>query len=196
MGPSVFVSALSVPLLWGVLPSAITNILLQVLYSSQVLSKPTNPAQAKLYNRRMRNFVCVGYLLYTTYASLFRRSPNFYEILGVDIDSDIEMIRKSFRRLARIYHPDKIGAGQKSESFFVELRLAHDTLVEPVRRQMYNRIGDRITDWNSATISQRDTFIMAAEGSIWTYAMLYVFCRLPSWWLGREPFLNPVSVST
>src|SRR5436309_4623796 len=60
-----------------------------------------------------------------------------YEILGVSKDTDATGIRSAYRRLARQCHPDFSG---KTDSLrFREIRLAYETLSDPVSRARYDR---------------------------------------------------------
>jgi DnaJ-class molecular chaperone len=63
-----------------------------------------------------------------------------YEILGVKQDATPLEIRAAYRKLARIYHPDNQKTG--SQEKFSQLCRAHDVLMDPKRRERYNRTGD------------------------------------------------------
>lgn len=63
---------------------------------------------------------------------------NFYKILGVDKDATRPEIKKAYKRLAMKYHPDRDG-GDKAE--FEKIKLAYDVLVDPVRRERYDKNG-------------------------------------------------------
>lgn len=129
-----------VPLVsWLVLPNIFTKLLLQGVYQTQILSLPSNAQQQQQHTQVARAVVIASYLVYTIYASLFQRQDNFYQILGISLESDTEDIRRAFRKLARIHHPDKVGGGARSEAFFILLRRAHDGLVEPTKRFAYDR---------------------------------------------------------
>jgi len=60
---------------------------------------------------------------------------NYYEILGVNSGASFTEIRSAFRRLAKIYHPDKNPAGK--EQFAVILK-AYETLSDPKLRSTYD----------------------------------------------------------
>src|SRR2546430_11502268 len=60
-----------------------------------------------------------------------------YELLCIPVDADDGMIRSSFRRLARRFHPD-VGTGSSPEKFR-DLAEAYETLIDPLRRADYNR---------------------------------------------------------
>jgi curved DNA-binding protein CbpA len=62
---------------------------------------------------------------------------NHYVLLGVPVDADDGTIRSAFRRLARQYHPD-VGSGSSSEKFR-EVTEAYETLIDPLRRKVYDQ---------------------------------------------------------
>lgn len=129
-----------VPLVsWLVLPNILTTIVLRAVYQTQIIALPSTAQQQQHHNQVARAFVIASYLIYTIYASLFRREANFYQVLGISLDCVTEDVRRAFRKLARIYHPDKVGGGARSEAFFILLRRAHDGLVEPTKRFAYDR---------------------------------------------------------
>lgn len=60
---------------------------------------------------------------------------DYYKILGVDRNADADTIKKAYRKLASLYHPDKEGG---SKVKFQELQVAYDTLSDPNRRAQYD----------------------------------------------------------
>lgn len=60
-----------------------------------------------------------------------------YETLEVSTDATQEQIKKSYRRLALIHHPDKGG----DEATFKKIKNAYDILKDPEKRSMYDRFG-------------------------------------------------------
>lgn len=176
---------------WMVLPGMATSLLLRLLYSNRILTQPTTSIQADLHTKRIRTLVIVSYLFYTIYASLFQRPINFYELLGVGSNSDTEVIRRSFRKLARIYHPDKMGGGLRNEKLFIDLRRGHDCLVEPVKRMAYDRFGDVVLEWTES-ITLRDFITRGLQNSIAFYVInpaMFGFMH----WINGERILSYVS---
>lgn len=170
-----------------VLPGMATNLLLRILYSNRILTQPTTALQAELHTKRVRTLVIVSYLFYTIYASLYKRPINFYELLGVSSSSDTDSIRKSFRKLARIYHPDKMGGGPRNEKIFIDLRRGHDCLVEPVKRMAYDRFGDVVLEWTEA-ITLRDFFTRGLQNSIAFYVINPAMFGFMHWINGQRIF--------
>src|SRR6266536_1811469 len=66
---------------------------------------------------------------------------DFYETLKVDRKASADDIRKSYRRLARKYHPDLNPGDKAAEDRFKKLQEAYDVLSDPKKRQMYDQQG-------------------------------------------------------
>lgn len=66
---------------------------------------------------------------------------DYYEILGVSRDADKEEIKRSYRRLARKYHPD-VNKEEGAEDRFKEINRAYEVLSEPETRARYDRFGE------------------------------------------------------
>lgn len=69
------------------------------------------------------------------------RKRDYYEILGVERSSSEEEIKRSYRKLAVKYHPDKNPGDHEAEERFKELGEAYDVLMEPQKRAAYDRYG-------------------------------------------------------
>jgi len=65
---------------------------------------------------------------------------DYYEVLGVDKNSSAEDIKKSYRKLARQYHPD-VNKEPDAEEKFKEVKEAYDVLSDDQKRATYDRYG-------------------------------------------------------
>ncbi len=66
---------------------------------------------------------------------------DYYEVLEVSSNADQEEIKKSYRRLARKYHPDANSGDKETEARFKEIKEAYDVLSDPHKRAAYDRYG-------------------------------------------------------
>jgi len=66
---------------------------------------------------------------------------NLYEILGVPKDTDQASIRKSFKQLARRYHPD-VSKEANAETHFKEVNAAYEVLSDEQKRAWYDEFGE------------------------------------------------------
>lgn len=64
--------------------------------------------------------------------------PNYYSILGVSPDADIEEIRHAYRQLARRYHPDLNPRSPTAELRMRTINKAYEVLSEPHKRAQYD----------------------------------------------------------
>ena len=65
-----------------------------------------------------------------------------YEILQVQRNASPEEIKKSYRRLAREFHPDANPDDPEAEKKFKEIAFAYEILSDPERKSRYDRFGD------------------------------------------------------
>ncbi len=65
---------------------------------------------------------------------------DYYELLGVPRDADQDAIRRSYRKLARKYHPD-LNKDEGAEEHFKEIGEAYEVLSDPEKRERYDRLG-------------------------------------------------------
>ena len=65
--------------------------------------------------------------------------PDYYKVLGVGKNASDEEIKKSYRKLARKYHPDRNPGDKKAEERFKEISAAYDTLSDSEKRKQYDR---------------------------------------------------------
>ncbi len=71
---------------------------------------------------------------------------DYYTVLGVARDAKDEDIKKAFRKLARLYHPDIAKDKKTAEAKFKEINEANEVLSDPEKRRKYDQLG---ADWQS-----------------------------------------------
>ena len=66
---------------------------------------------------------------------------DYYELLEVSRDANGDEIKKSYRRLAMKYHPDRNPGNKEAEAKFKEINEAYDVLKDEQKRAAYDRYG-------------------------------------------------------
>lgn len=66
---------------------------------------------------------------------------DFYSLLGVPRTATADEIKKSYRKLAMQYHPDKNPGNKKSEEKFKEITEAYEVLSDTQKRKNYDQFG-------------------------------------------------------
>src|SRR5438309_7515940 len=66
---------------------------------------------------------------------------DYYEVLGVPRTASEDDIKKSFRKLARQYHPDVAKTKKGAEDKFKEINEAYEVLSDPAKRKKYDELG-------------------------------------------------------
>ena len=66
---------------------------------------------------------------------------DYYEVLGVSKGASKDEIKKSYRRLAMKYHPDRNKDDADAETLFKEAKEAYEVLKDDEKRATYDRFG-------------------------------------------------------
>jgi molecular chaperone DnaJ len=85
-------------------------------------------------------------------------SKDYYRILGVERNASSEEIKKSYRKLALQYHPDKNPNNKESESRFKEIAEAYDVLSNPDKKSKYDFSGSFFQSAGSNPFARYDSY--------------------------------------
>lgn len=66
---------------------------------------------------------------------------DYFRILGVSRDASEEDIKKSYRKIAMLYHPDRNPGNKEAEEKFKLASEAYEVLRDPEKREIYDRYG-------------------------------------------------------
>ena len=70
-------------------------------------------------------------------------AKTLYDTLGVAKNASQDEIKKSYRKLAREFHPDKNAGDKDAEERFKEVQTAYDVLSDAEKRKQYDRYGSQ-----------------------------------------------------
>jgi DnaJ family protein A protein 2 len=68
-------------------------------------------------------------------------NESFYKVLGVEKTATVEDIKKSFRKLALKYHPDKNPTPEAAEKF-KQISAAYEVLSDQKKKEIYDQYGE------------------------------------------------------
>ncbi|SPQ26068.1 7b963a06-a7a8-48b9-85b6-6ad3ccded636 [Thermothielavioides terrestris] len=63
---------------------------------------------------------------------------DYYKILGIEKTATDQEIKKAYRKLAIIHHPDKNPGDAEAEARFKDISEAYETLIDPQKRERYD----------------------------------------------------------
>ena len=94
--------SLVTPLLWSLLPSQITHLILPYLTHFLPFIFPPSPRGTPTYAYNYKcvfSLVVLGYLSYTFFLEREDRTEDWYGLLGCDRGADDDTLKKAFRNL-------------------------------------------------------------------------------------------------
>ncbi len=74
---------------------------------------------------------------------------DYYEVLGLSKGASDDEIKRSFRKLAMKYHPDRNPDNKEAEEKFKEINEAYSVLSDPDKKSKYDRFGHAGVDPNA-----------------------------------------------
>lgn len=95
---------------------------------------------------------------------------DYYSILGIDKSASPEEIKKAYRKLAMVHHPDRGGDHNK----FSEINAAYETLSDPGKKAAYDNPQPDWNNWTPPNWANNDPF---APGSAFSEAFGDIFGR-------------------
>jgi len=88
---------------------------------------------------------------------------DYYKILGVTKTTSTEELRKSYRKLAMRYHPDRNPDDPAAEERFKEIAEAYGVLTDPKKRREYDACRASGTSFTSSHAGGGDGFTYSQE---------------------------------
>lgn len=129
-----------------------------------------------------------------------------YQILNIAEDATDKEIKKAFKKLSLIYHPDKTKEAD-AETKFIEISKAYKTLTDNETRALFDEFGHpdgkqafelglALPSW--LVEGHNSFFVLLAYGMAFGIGLPYI---VGSWWRGArvrtiELFLNPSHLIT
>lgn len=86
------------------------------------------------------------------------QNKDYYEILGVDRNVSDEELKRSYKKLALKYHPDRNPNNKEAETKFKEINEAYSVLSDPKKRQQYDTYGTIDDDFGGMNMNAEDIF--------------------------------------
>ncbi len=63
---------------------------------------------------------------------------NYYQLMQLELFADVSEVKKKYRELARLYHPDKNPRNKHSEEYFKIITQGYSILNEPLKKLVYD----------------------------------------------------------
>ncbi|KAG8949038.1 hypothetical protein FRC04_009112 [Tulasnella sp. 424] len=143
-------------------------------------SLPTDPSPPPQTVLQVQCYHCSSILTHTIgvgYSSTSRSAPQppkrtgrkigtqerpletgYYDVLEVKVDATTEEIKKAYRRMALLHHPDKHPGDPLAEERFKNIAVAYQVLSDPERRKKYNEFGAKESGSDAGYVDPEEVF--------------------------------------
>lgn len=95
---------------------------------------------------------------------------SYYDILEISETATEEEIKKSFRKMAMKWHPDRNPDNKVAEDNFKEMKAAYETLIDSAKREQYDfgrKPASSYSNGSSSNKSNIDAFNVVVEIDFW-----------------------------
>lgn len=121
-----------------------------------------------------KNYIRYGFNGLTLYTcreyNNFMEYKDYYKVLGVDRKASAEDIKKTYRKLAMKYHPDRNPDNPAAEEKFKEINEAYQVLSDSEKRARYDQLGESYSQWEQTRGSDNfnwdDWFTSQQRGNV------------------------------
>ncbi|KAK9478516.1 hypothetical protein V1514DRAFT_280568 [Lipomyces japonicus] len=153
----------------GVASQALQNLYYKTFYSDLAQIPQKGSKKYILHRKIAYVIVIITYLSYTIYDAVVQlmSQPNLYSLLGVGIDADEKLLRKTYRALSVQLHPDKSGGNEET---FLAIKATYEILSNDVSRFGYDRFGRIALQWREC-ITKLDFITRGLKASAPHYAV-------------------------
>jgi curved DNA-binding protein CbpA len=83
--------------------------------------------------------------------------PDYYKILEVPVTATSAEIKTAYRKLAKLFHPDKNLGSPAAEEKFKQIKDAYENLINPLRRKKYDTLRNRAITGSQPAPFQKKT---------------------------------------
>jgi DnaJ family protein B protein 4 len=94
------------------------------------------------------------------------RSDDLYKILGVDHNASQEQIKKAYRKLSMMYHPDRNKNNPEATSKFQKIGSAYEILGDEGQRKLYDMKNLRSNMFDSKSMDDRHDIFNFLNGEV------------------------------
>ncbi|PWA97492.1 chaperone protein dnaJ 11, chloroplastic [Artemisia annua] len=113
-------------------PYAFATSAAQPVYEEEVDETGVEPQDIDLVMKTKSSISAVHVAM-----PVMMKPASLYDVLRVERTATIPEIKKAYRNLAKVYHPDA-GYEKNGDGEFIEIRNAYVTLSDPVAREIYD----------------------------------------------------------
>lgn len=91
-------------------------------------------------------------------------NDDYYDILGIPSTASSDEIKKAYRKKAMESHPDQNAGDQASEELFKKVSEAYETLSDPQKKELYDRVGHAAYQGSGGKTGQQSPFDFFSGG--------------------------------
>jgi curved DNA-binding protein CbpA len=85
-----------------------------------------------------------------------RIEHNYYQLMGIEWFSDIKLIQKKYKQLAKIYHPDKNPSDPNVGEYFKIVTQGYNVLSNPSQKSQYDHILKEFYNKDTEFVNQQN----------------------------------------